>query len=278
MNTIPCCERALAKMAIRSLYFEVKAYPKPGLVSFIDSGAHHDMNGETFYRSLFALRHYFYQISQHGLKNDSFDELKQIAIQAERRMLERTFGVNTHRGAIFALGLICVSVIRLAHRKKFFTPADVHLQLLKDWPIHLKNHTGNRGSHGAEVRRKYKVVDAMQMAIQGYDLLFQLLPEFIALFIETNSLDTVCLFAYGELLVCMDDTNILYKKGKTGLDYAQGKVKELLAIPCLQTRRQKALEIHQLFSEIGVSPGGVADLISVLLFLGQLFCESLRDY
>lgn len=277
MNIIPCCERTLARMAIRSLYFEVKAYPKPGLVSFIDSGAHHDMNGETFYRSLFTLRHYFYQISKKGLTSNSFEELKEIAIQAEQRMLEKTFGVNTHRGAIFALGLLCVSVMRLAHKKKSFTPADVHLQLLSDWPIHLKNHTGNLGSHGAEVRRKYKVVDAMQMAIQGYNLLFQLLPEFIALFVKTKSLDTVCLFAYGALLGSIDDTNILYKKGKTGLDYAQCKVTELLAIPCLQTRRQRALELHQLFSEIGISPGGVADLIGVLLFLGQLFCQSFRD-
>lgn len=265
-------------MAVRALYFEVKAYPKPGLASFIDSGAHHDMNGETFYRSLFALRHYFYQISKKGLINDSFEELKQIAIKAEERMLERTFGINTHRGAIFALGLICVSVRRLAQKNEFFTPSDVHLQLLNDWPIHLKNHTGNPESHGAEVRRKYKVVDAVQMAIQGYDLLFQLLPEFIALFIKTKSLDTACLFAYGVLLGCMDDTNILYKKGRTGLDYAQSKVKELLVIPCLQTRKQRALEIHRLFSETGISPGGVADLISVLLFLGQLFCEPLRNY
>lgn len=113
----------------------------------------------------------------------------------------------------------------------------------------FKNHTGNPESHGAEVRRKYKVVDAVQMAIQGYDLLFQLLPEFIALFIKTKSLDTACLFAYGVLLGCMDDTNILYKKGRTGLDYAQSKVKELLVIPCLQTRKQRALEIHRLFQK-----------------------------
>ncbi|KTD09024.1 2-(5''-triphosphoribosyl)-3'-dephosphocoenzyme-A synthase [Legionella gratiana] len=278
MNTIPCCERTLAKLAIRALYFEVKAYPKPGLVSFIDSGAHHDMDGKTFYRSLFALRHYFYQISKNGLINGSFEELRKIAIKAEQRMLARTFGVNTHRGAIFALGIICVSVIRLAQKKKFFTPSDVHLQLLNDWPIPLKNHTGDPGSHGALVRQKYKVIDARQMAMQGYDRIFQLLPAFIELFIETQSLDTVCLFAYAELLMCVDDTNILYKKGKVGLDYAKCKVKELLAISCLQTRRQKALEIHRVFSEIGISPGGVADLISVLLFLGQLFCDSLRDY
>lgn len=278
MNTTPCCERALAKMAVRALYFEVKAYPKPGLVSFVDAGAHHDMNGDTFYRSLFTLRHYFYHITKKGLVTRSFEELKHIAIEAEERMLKKTWGVNTHRGAIFALGITCVSVIRLAQEKKCFTPADVHQQLLNDWPKHLQSHEGNPESHGAIVRRQYKVIDARQMAIRGYDLIFHLLPDFIALFVDTQSLDTACLFAYVALLQNMDDTNILYKKGKPGLDYAKSKIRELSVIDSLPAQRQKALEIHRLFSESGISPGGVADLIGLLLFLSQLFCQQLRNY
>ncbi|WP_454784349.1 triphosphoribosyl-dephospho-CoA synthase [Legionella sp. WA2024007413] len=278
MNTILCCERSLAKLAVRALYFEVKAYPKPGLVSFVDPGAHHDMNGETFYRSLFTLRHYFYQLTKKGLIKNSFAELKQVAIKAEQRMLEKTGGINTHRGAIFALGIFCISVMRLAQEKKQFTPLEVHQQILKDWPKYLADHLEHPESHGALVRQKYKVIDAKQMAMQGYDLIFQLLPTFISLFIETQSLDTICLFAYSKLLLHVDDTNILHRKGKLGLDYAKEKAAELLAIQCVQTRQKKALELHQLFSKLGISPGGVADLISVLLFLGQLFCDQLRDY
>ncbi|KTC90679.1 triphosphoribosyl-dephospho-CoA synthase [Fluoribacter dumoffii] len=278
MNTTPCCERSLAKMAVRALYLEVKAYPKPGLVSFIDAGAHVDMDGETFYRSLFTLRHYFYHITKKGRHTHCFEDLKQIAIEAEQGMLEKTGGVNTHRGAIFALGIVCVSVIRLAQAKTRFTPADVHQQLLRDWPKHLQLHAGNPDSHGAIVRRQYKVIDAKQMAIQGYAPIFQLLPDFIDIFLNTQSLDFACLFAYIGLLQTMDDTNILYKKGKLGLDYAQAKVRELAVIDCLFTRHQKATELHRLFSKAGISPGGVADLIGLLLFLGQLFCKPLREY
>lgn len=61
------------------------------------------------------------------------------------------------------------------------------------------------------------------------------------------------------------------------MDYAKSKIGELLAISCVHMRHQKALELHHLFSVEGISPGGVADLISVLLFLWQLFCEPLRD-
>lgn len=283
MNVIPCSvltddniANYLAKIAVRALYFEVKAYPKPGLVSFIDSGAHQDMNGETFYRSIFTLRHYFYQISRQGMMNHSFEALKNTAICAERRMLEKTKGINTHRGAIFALGLFCVSVARLTKAEAHFTPAILHRQLLKDWHIILAEHSTNPSSHGAFVRKEHQVIDARQMAMRGYDLVFQLLPDFISLFTETKSIDAVCLYAYLELIMKVDDTNVLYRKGKSGLDYAKTQAAEMLAINCCKARQLQALEIHHLFSKEGISPGGVADLIGVLLFIGQLFCEQLR--
>ena len=276
LNTEVKLANYLAKIAVRALYFEVKAYPKPGLVSFFDSGAHQDMDGEIFYRSIFTLRHYFYQITKEGLITDSFEQLKEIAIQAEQRMLERTEGINTHRGAIFSLGLVCVSVARLTRENNTFSPACLHQQILKDWRLNLIAHRGNLQSHGALVYREYQVVGARQMAIEGYELLFQLLPSFIKLFRETQSIDLICLYAYLELLLKIDDTNILYRKGRCGLDYAKTKAAEILTINCNKLRYQQAVEIHRIFSKEGISPGGVADLIGVLLFLGQLFCEQLQ--
>ncbi len=267
--------RGIAKIAIRALYFEVKAYPKPGLVSFIDSGAHWDMNGETFYRSLFTLRHYFYCIAAQGLANGCYENLRQIGLDAERRMLQKTAGVNTHRGAIFALGILCVSVSRMIKEKKRFTPHDLYLQLIKDWSIRLKHHQTEQSSHGAIVRQTYKIVDAKQMARDGYSLVFHLLSSFLTVYEESLCLNKSCLFAYSQLLILVDDTNILYRKGGAGLLFARQKAQEILSIECLDARQQHAIQIHRLFSREGISPGGVADLISVLLFIGQLFCEPL---
>lgn len=254
---------------------EIKAYPKPGLVSFIDSGAHVDMNGETFYRSLFTLRHYFYLITLQGLAHNSFEQLRQTALNAERQMLATTAGVNTHRGAIFALGILCVSAARIAKEKKQFTPVEFYQQLLNDWNAILQQHQPDQSSHGGIVRQRHQIVDARQMAIEGYGLVFQLLISFISLYEETKCLDRSCLFAYLKLLTQVDDTNVLFRKGKEGLIFAKKKAQEILAIDCLETRRLQAMKIHQLFSQEGISPGGVADLISVLLFMGQLFCEPL---
>ncbi len=74
----------LAKMAIRALYAELALYPKPGLVSFIDSGAHDDMNGSLFVKSLFTLRHYFKAVSLHAAKGNALPELVMYGLAAEQ--------------------------------------------------------------------------------------------------------------------------------------------------------------------------------------------------
>src|SRR5438874_2762001 len=49
----------LGRYAVNSLHAELVLYPKPGLVSPGDNGAHLDMNAAMFMKSLMALRHYF---------------------------------------------------------------------------------------------------------------------------------------------------------------------------------------------------------------------------
>ncbi|MGB8516817.1 MAG: triphosphoribosyl-dephospho-CoA synthase, partial [Gallionella sp.] len=77
----------IARLAVRSLHQELVLYPKPGLVSLIDNGAHHDMDATTFMRSLFALRHFFFDCAQAGMRAAKFGELQQLGLAAEARML-----------------------------------------------------------------------------------------------------------------------------------------------------------------------------------------------
>src|SRR5689334_1169702 len=92
---------SIGRCALRSLYAELVLYPKPGLVSLRDNGAHADMNAATFMRSIFALRRYFGEIALAGMRAAPMSELRQLGLHAESRMLRATCGVNTHRGAIF---------------------------------------------------------------------------------------------------------------------------------------------------------------------------------
>ena len=101
--------QTIARLVIRSLHAELALYPKPGLVSHRDSGAHRDMDAGTFVRSLFSLRGYFAEIAAAGMRDARLAELQQIGLRAERRMLQSTQGINTHRGAVFCLGLLCAA-------------------------------------------------------------------------------------------------------------------------------------------------------------------------
>jgi triphosphoribosyl-dephospho-CoA synthase len=108
----------IARLAVRSLYHELALYPKPGLVSLRDNGAHRDMDAATFVRSLFSLRGYFATIAAAGMRDAGLAELQQLGIAAESRMLQATRGINTHRGAIFTLGLLAAAGVAICARSR----------------------------------------------------------------------------------------------------------------------------------------------------------------
>ena len=155
---------AVAQLAVASLHAELRLYPKPGLVSPVDTGSHDDMDASTFMRSLFALRHYFRRICLAGMRNAPFVQLKQLGIAAEAAMLKATHGINTHRGAIFSLGLLCAAAGRMyarAHdgaaggapgssrQRARNGPAALRLALLEGWGAELALHAYAGAAAGA---------------------------------------------------------------------------------------------------------------------------------
>jgi triphosphoribosyl-dephospho-CoA synthase len=259
--------RYFARVAVCALYDELALYPKPGLVSFIDNGAHLDMNGNMLFRSLFGLRHYFYQAGFHATLNSAPEVLVNLGIQAEERMQNITGGINTHRGAIFALGIFCTSACKLSKKYKKISTNDLHHAIVDDWSIYLENHHRNVGTHGELVRQKYAVADAKQIAIEGYKLVFDLFHQLGDTF---DDKELFGLIAYQNLLLKIDDINILYRTGKQGLDFARLNI-QTITFDNKQNAIDQAIDIHRLFSEKKISPGGVADMLAVLYFLHYLF-------
>jgi triphosphoribosyl-dephospho-CoA synthase len=259
--------RFYAKIAVRSLYDELALYPKPGLVSFVDSGAHDDMDGVLFFRSLFGLRHYFFQVSLEAALNSSHQLLVHRGQQAEQKMHRITGGINTHRGAIFSLGILCTTVCKLSTKHSLFSSKDLQLAIVNDWSEFLEKNHQNEDTHGSFVRQKYAVPDAKQMAIEGYQLVFEIYHQLLE--IQHDKL-FFGLAAYQRLLLAMDDINILYRTGFSGLDFARLQIKDL-SLHNKEQAIQEAIDVHRLFSEKNISPGGVADMLSVLYFLSYLF-------
>lgn len=262
--------KKVAGYAVKALFLELKSYPKPGLVSFVDSGAHTDMDANTFYKSLFALRNYFSQVVRYGNKGCDFFALKKLAIQAENTMLRVTNGINTHKGAIFALGLMSAT---LASFDEVIGLSDLKENFILQWQKPLQMHDTLISKSRQQQREKYNIKGAKDLAIDGYSIVFDYFEEFIYDY-KHNSLDMAVINAYVYLMQNMDDTNILNRCGYDTLIYAKNRSKDLLN--CQSTELlNKAVSVHREFSLANISPGGVADMIALLLLLGQYYYKDL---
>lgn len=97
-----------------ALLGEVYATPKPGLVDRRDTGAHHDMNYETFLASTEAITPFMVRMFAEGMDataaghtpEEVFQAIRGIGLEAEQAMYAATDGVNTHKGMIFTMGIV----------------------------------------------------------------------------------------------------------------------------------------------------------------------------
>ena len=96
-----CWPNLLSALAERALTQELELPLKPGLVCPGDSGSHSDMDEAKMLVGIRAIRPFF---SRMALAEDAV-ALQRLGIEAEEAMMAATSGVNTHRGAIYSLGL-----------------------------------------------------------------------------------------------------------------------------------------------------------------------------
>jgi triphosphoribosyl-dephospho-CoA synthase len=261
---------------VRSLHQELVLYPKPGLVSLIDNGAHHDMDAATFLRSLFALRHYFLDCATAGMRGARFSELQQLGLAAEARMLRATRGINTHKGAIFTLGILAAAA-GFAHANDL-TMSDKNLRaiVLQRWSNELRAiavASDATPTHGQLMAARFGVSGARGAALQGFPTIFEIaLPALRDALARGAQHEHALLHTFFVLLAETNDTNVLYRGGLAGLRFIQEQAREFLACgsvfnPACEAR---ALALHRACSAKNLSPGGCADLLAAASFVHQL--------
>lgn len=96
----------LGHLAAEALRFEARLTPKPGLVDAANSGAHDDMDLALLLRSADALEPTLIACAEAGASGQAEPVLRELGIAGEHAMLHATAGVNTHKGALFSLGLL----------------------------------------------------------------------------------------------------------------------------------------------------------------------------
>jgi triphosphoribosyl-dephospho-CoA synthase len=266
----------IAHIAVRSLYRELELYPKPGLVSFRDNGAHRDMDAAIFMRSLFSLRGYFAEIAEAGMHNARFAELQQLGITAEKRMLRATNGINTHRGAIFTLGILAAAAGSSTARGLAPSDANLRAVAMEKWSRDLRAievERTMRPSHGQLMAVRHGVAGARGEALLGFPSVFEIaLPALREALAGGASADDALLHACFVLLANTADTNVLYRGGAEGLRFIQNQASEFLECgsvfePGWQARAES---LHRDCSARNLSPGGCADLLAAAVFVHQL--------
>ncbi|RAM63440.1 2-(5'-triphosphoribosyl)-3'-dephospho CoA synthase [Herbaspirillum rubrisubalbicans] len=268
--------RLLARLALRSLHQELVLYPKPGLVSRVDNGSHADMTAETFLRSLFALRHYFFQIATAGLEGAPFHTLQRLAIRAEERMLRATGGVNTHRGAIFALGMLCAAMACCRGRRLPLQPATVRATLLIQWGDALARHSaaisGGSHSHGQRVAARHAVGGAREEAALGFPSVFEVaLPQLQATLAQGRDAYHARIDTLFALMAQLSDTNVYHRGGAEGAALVRERSAAFLAAggTARPGWQEDAVDCHRLFVARRLSPGGAADLLAAACLVHQ---------
>src|SRR5450830_9017 len=261
--------RRLARTAVRSLYQELVLYPKPGLVSLIDNGSHADMDAATFMRSLFSLRHYFIAIADAGAAGAHFSELKHLAIVAERRMLTATKGINTHRGAIFCLGMLCAAIASCRAQGMLLSPQAIRATLLIQWGDALTAHTSpdaeETDSNGLRVAAYHAVGGAREEGALGFPSVFEIaLPQLQATLAAARDWQCAKIDALFALMAHVSDTNVYHRGGAAGAAIVQARSQAFLAAGGSGDAawKERAIECHRAFVARRLSPGGAADLLA----------------
>jgi len=252
----------IGRAAIAALYDELALAPKPGLVSFVDAGSHADMDATTFMRSLFALRHYFARIAMLGATSAPFDALESLGVAAETRMLAATGGINTHRGAVFTLGLLCAA----AGAGGSATAAQLRARLMNGWGDALQARRRRASnSNGRRAAQTHGLRSVGDEAALGFPVLFDhAVPALARARAQGLSDGPARLQTLFAVIAVLDDTNLAHRGGLAGLRFAQAQARAFLnaggaARPDALVHAQA---IHRAFVARRLSPGGAADVLA----------------
>lgn len=264
-------------LAKESLIDEVSVTVKPGLVDKFSNGSHKDMCFDTFIKSAAALEPYFKECFLIGEKtkneppHSAFLLLKSAGIEAEKEMFKATGGVNTHKGAIYSLGLVCGAIGRLYDaeisnfdiEKILITAAGLCKESAeKD----LKNASGKTA--GERLYKELKIKGIRGQATLGFpDVKNIALPALEKALCEGKNKNDAAIICLLNLIASVEDTNLYKRGGKEGFDYARVYAQNLLREGI---SKEKLIEMDREFIKRNLSPGGSADLLALTLFLHSL--------
>jgi len=286
-ETASLCETfaaAVAGRAYRAIMEEVAVTPKPGLVDRAGPGAHRDMDYSTFQASARVLRPWFADFVRRGCllarlePEEIFLRARPLGVDAEKAMFAATGGVNTHKGLVFSLGLLCVAAGALKARGVSLSAealcgfsARMCSGIVDRELRNREEDVGRNPSHGERVFSLYGAPGVRDEAEKGFPTVLRTaLPRMRDLLLRyPGRRNHVLLAVLLELMSGLEDTNVLTRGGPEALERVRRSAREALALGGPFTRRGSFHidDMSRDFAAAGISPGGSADLLAVSIFL-----------
>ena len=275
----------IGALAVEAMLYEVTCTPSPGLVDRINSGAHRDMDFYSFMSSSAALSLCMARCVQAGLNHcgalpELLSVLRQIGREGEARMLQMTGGVNTQKGLLFSLGIVAAAVGWLRQNSKQLDSTVVLRCVAAMTTGLVARELGNLdkpAAHltaGEKLYRRYGVTGIRGEMEQGLPaVLLYGLPALRQAMADNLGVNHALLQTLLVLMTVVDDTTVMNRHHPDKMRvWAKGKAAAVLAAGGLYTAAGQELlaAMDHEFIAHNVSPGGVADLLSVTWFLYRL--------
>lgn len=270
----------IAHLATQALQAELDTTPKPGLVDKDNNGAHRDMDYALMQRSIDTLHPYFVKLALLGCADalPSHTAIRDAGIEAEKAMLSATNGVNTHKGALFSMGL---AVVAAAHEERKIAAneeqilkernggEDVLVSLQTTIKALAASFPDTNGTHGSKAKLLSKGTTAIKGALdnarEGYEMLF---AEWLPFYIERRKEhDAYTLHKTLLRIMCdLDDTNVIYRTDLATAEEVKQEARALLN--SFEEAVLKDMDRH--YTTRNISPGGAADMLSLTIFIGSI--------
>jgi triphosphoribosyl-dephospho-CoA synthase len=271
----PVYADVLAELAREALIAEAELTPKPGLVDRRGSGAHCDLSLSLMHQSAFTLEPHYREIAlfmnQRSIAAETFEQLKRIGLAAEEAMFRATNGSNTHKGAIWSLGLLTASASCL-YSSSPITALDLAATAGGIARFH-EIDPAVPVTHGCAVEQQFAVTGARGEAQQGFPHVINIgLPTLRRRRTEGATEEVArldCLFA---IMSTLADTCLLYRGGTLALETARSGARSIINAGGTGTASgvTKLYELDEQLRSLKCSPGGSADLLAATLFIDAI--------
>lgn len=279
----------IGSLCTLALLLEVSATPKPGLVDRLGSGAHTDMDFSTFLASAAAIAPYFPACAQEGLRlrqvdGTSLGRIRPLGVSCEKAMFAATGGVNTHKGAIFSLGILACAAGHCRRQGDLSPEAVCAVASVIAAPA-LEDFSAPAPEGETKGRRLYRsrgVPGIRGEAAEGFPSVrrwaLPVLRELSAGDMPENHRHLQALL---HLMANVQDTNLLARGGTEGLEYVRSTARRALELGGVFTPEGMDFlqALDREYTRRNLSPGGCADLLAAAIFLHRLptlFCERSR--